>query len=205
LIEQWCIEGGQQVLMRGVSGSGKTTLLNIMAGLLQPSSGEVYLGEQGLYQLAEAERDRFRAGQIGYAFQNHLLLPAWSALENVMLPLRFAGRFPEREWRSRATALLEQVGLGAYLDYRPRQLSTGQRLRVGIARALVNQPALVLADEPTAALDASAGEAVIRLLQGVCAESGATLILASHDPALDAYFPLQLQVQQARFPAGEAR
>jgi putative ABC transport system ATP-binding protein len=199
-IDAWCFEPGQQVLLRGVSGSGKTTLLNIIAGLLQPTTGIISLGAQSIYALPEADRDRFRATFIGYAFQNHLLLPAWTALENVMLPLRFAGRFPQREWKPRATVLLERVGMHRHLNHRPRQLSTGQRLRVAIARALVNEPGLLLADEPTAALDSGAGETVISLMQEICAATQAILLVASHDPALSSHFSITLDLHQAHFP-----
>ncbi len=187
-IDDWNLESGEQALLRGVSGSGKTTLLNILAGLLHPTGGVVCFGEQSLYALPEATRDHFRARNIGYIFQSHHLLAELTALENVVAPLAFAGQRPRGQWRGHALALLESVGLGDHADYRPRQLSTGQRLRVAVARALVNAPPLVLADEPTAALDAESSNAVMDLLQATCRAHNATLICASHDPAVEQRF-----------------
>jgi putative ABC transport system ATP-binding protein len=188
MIGDFQLEPGDQLLVRGVSGSGKTTLFNILAGLLRPTEGEVYYDHQALYALPEAARDRFRAGHIGYVFQNHLLLPYLSAVDNIVVPLAFARRYPARDWKPRAKTLLAQLGMADHLEYRPRALSTGQRLRVAIARALANSPAVLLADEPTAALDADAASQVMDLLQTTCREHQAILIVASHDPALSGRF-----------------
>lgn len=182
-IPAWTVQTGEQLLIRGVSGSGKTTLFNILAGLLHPTQGTVWYDQQSLYALPEEQRDRFRARQTGYVFQNHHLLPALTALENVVMPMAFARSVPAARWRTRARDLLAQVGLADYLAYRPGQLSTGQRLRVALARALANTPRLLLADEPTAALDAASGQVVMDLLQTVCHEHNAMLLVASHDPA----------------------
>jgi len=187
-IDAWCAAAGEQVLLRGVSGSGKTTLLNILAGLLPPSVGTVRLGEHTLYTLRESERDRLRATTIGYIFQMHHLAPMLSTLENVEMPLVFGRTLRAGERRARARELLAAVGLSDFERHRPVQLSTGQRLRVAVARALAAQPNLVLADEPTAALDADAGEVVMDLLQATCHRYHATLIVASHDPALATRF-----------------
>ena len=176
-----------QVLVRGISGSGKTTLFNILAGLLRPTQGAVWLNGQSLYALGEAQRDVFRAQQIGYVFQQHYLLPMLTAAENVMMPLAFGG-LPASERHGRALALLTAVGLADYASHRPQQLSTGQRLRVAVARALAAKPALVLADEPTAALDAAASQQVVDLLMTTCKAQGAILLVASHDPALNGRF-----------------
>ena len=186
-IERWEIDAGAQILLRGVSGSGKTTLLNILAGLLTPTQGEVWLGDQSLYALGEAARDRFRTTRIGYVFQTHHLLPMLSAQENVEMPMAFAGHAPKQR-SARAQELLNQLGLAGFARNRPGQLSTGQRLRVAVARALANRPQLLLADEPTAALDPSAGTTTVDLLQEICAQENATLILCSHDPSLDSRF-----------------
>ncbi len=185
-IESWVVEPGQEVLLRGISGSGKTTLLNIIAGLLTPSAGTVEVSGQVLGRLREAQRDRFRAGHIGYVFQTHNLLPL-SALENVEMPLAFLGENP-RSRKKRARECLETVGLGAFLRHRPRQLSAGQRLRVAVARALVARPKILLADEPTAALDADSAQQVIALIFATCRAQEATLIVAGHDPALAVHF-----------------
>lgn len=183
-IDAWQAASGEQILLRGISGSGKTTLLNILAGLLPPTTGIVQCGGQSLYALPENQRDRLRATTIGYIFQMHHLAPTLSALENVEMPLVFGRKLNARDRSARARALLDSVGLRDFHRHRPVQLSTGQRLRVAVARALAAQPALVLADEPTAALDPQSSQAVMDLLQENCRSSRATLIVASHDPAL---------------------
>ncbi len=183
-IDVWHVPAGAQVLLRGVSGSGKTTLLNILAGLLPPSAGTVWLGSHTLYGLRESERDHLRATTIGYVFQMHHLAPMLSTLENVEMPLVFGRTLKSGERRARARELLASVGLSEFDRHRPFQLSTGQRLRVAVARALAAHPAVVLADEPTAALDERSGGVVMDLLQESCRQRGATLIVASHDPAL---------------------
>jgi ABC-type lipoprotein export system ATPase subunit len=183
-IERWAVEADQQVLLRGVSGSGKTTLFNILAGLLHPTNGAVYYDGQSLYAWPEAARDRFRARHIGYVFQNHHLLASLTALENVIMPMAFARLLPAAQRRRRALELLANVGLEAFSAYYPKRLSTGQRLRVAIARALANNPRVLLADEPTAALDETAANTVMNLLQATCQANDAILLVASHDPAL---------------------
>jgi ABC-type lipoprotein export system ATPase subunit len=190
----WEATSGEQILLRGVSGTGKTTLLNILAGLLTPSAGEVWLDGQNLYALNEGQRDLFRARHVGYVFQSHYLLPYLNTLENVTLPLALAQNTPRRTWQKRAEDLLSQLGLGAFLKHRPAQLSTGQRLRVAVARALIHQPPLVLADEPTASLDASAASQVLALLQETCLHNGAILFVASHDPQVAKAFHRSLEL-----------
>jgi len=187
-IPQWRIEPGEQILLRGVSGSGKTTLFNIMTGLLHPTKGGVWYDDTSLYNLAEAARDRFRASTIGYIFQSHFLLNTMTAIENVEMPMAFARVLPSSQWRSRATELLSQLGLQDRLHYRPAQLSTGQRMRVAVARALANTPNVLFADEPTASLDAASSEQVMDLIQETCRQNKAILIVASHDPALTKRF-----------------
>jgi putative ABC transport system ATP-binding protein len=189
-IPSWVVEAGDQVLIKGISGSGKTTLFNVTAGLMVPTDGQVLYGDQDIYTLPEAARDRFRAQHIGYVFQNHYLLPTLTALENVVMPMAFAGHVPNRQWRKFAAEMLGKLGLGDRLDYRPAKLSTGQRLRVAIARAIINAPQVILADEPTAALDSRAAESVMDILQDLCHEHNAILLVASHDPALDPRFDL---------------
>lgn len=201
-IPHWSVVAGTQLLLRGISGSGKTTLLNTLAGLLPPTAGAVWLGDQQIYTLPEAQRDRLRAQRIGYVYQAHLLVPTLNALENVEMPLVFAGVQSGKQRRRQALALLAQVGLADFARHRPVQLSTGQRLRVSIARALVNHPALLLADEPTAALDSHAGETVMDLMQQICREQQATLIVASHDPALDARFNQVVTLHEGRIVDG---
>lgn len=186
-LETWKMTTGSQVLLRGISGSGKTTLFNILSGLLQPTTGEVFLNGQSLYAMGEAERDRFRRRNIGYIYQMHYLLPHLNALENIAMPLAFDG-WSAGERHEQAMALLQQMGLADHARYLPAQLSSGQRLRVAVARALVNRPTLLLADEPTAALDQDATDQVMDLLQDSCRVHGAILLVASHDPTLNCRF-----------------
>lgn len=200
-IPAWSLNRGGQVLLRGVSGSGKTTLFNVVAGLLRPSMGEVCLEDVALYKLSEPARDRLRAAKIGYVFQNHHLMPGFTALENVVMPMMFAGTIPAFKRNSRALELLTAVGLADYAQHRPNQLSTGQRLRVGIARALANQPVLVLADEPTAALDPASSESIMDFLQDSCRKTDASMIVASHDPALVARFPHTIDLRAGHLGA----
>ena len=183
-IPQWCIHPGDQILVRGVSGSGKTTLFNIAAGLMHPTEGTVWYDKTSLYGMSEALRDRFRAQNIGYIFQTHYLLNTLTAIENVIMPIAFAGETPRSQWHQTAQQLLEPVGLADFANYRPAQLSTGQRMRVAVARALANHPGLILADEPTASLDQASAEAVMDFIQATCEAHQATLLVASHDPAL---------------------
>lgn len=187
-IPEWQIANGEQILLRGVSGSGKTTLFNIMAGLLAPTEGQIAYDSQDLYALSPKKRDRFRAQMIGYIFQNHYLISSMSALENVVMPMAFAGKYPRSQWRDRAMVLLDRMGLGDYMDYRPAQLSTGQRLRVAVARGLANMPPVLLCDEPTAALDPESAENVMNFIQETCVEEKTILVVASHDPALNERF-----------------
>ena len=188
------LAAGDELAVAGPSGTGKTTLFNLVAGLLTPSSGAVQVLGEELGPMSEAARDQFRARHIGYVFQTNNLLPGFSALENVLLPMGFAKVIAPNERRARAQELLARVGLADRLHYRPARLSSGQQQRVAVARALANRPALVLADEPTAHLDARNGAQVVALLREVCAENGAALLLASHDPALLASFAQVLRL-----------
>ncbi len=176
-IPRFALEAGEQLALRGESGSGKTTFLNVVAGIIRPDAGEVWLDGRNLCPLPEAERDRVRARTLGYVFQSFHLLPGHTCLENVLLGMAFG----PGEDRERAAALLERVGLGAHLDHWPRQLSTGQQQRVAVARALANRPKLVLADEPTGNLDRVNARAVVSLIRETCREAGAALLLVSHD------------------------
>lgn len=182
------LERGQQLALAGPSGSGKTTLLHCVAGLLVPTGGVIHVLGAPINRMGEAERDRFRAQQIGYVFQRANLLDGFSALENVLLAMGFANLVPAAQRRAKACDLLEQVGLAERLNYRPGQLSSGQQQRVALARALANQPALVLADEPTASVDHATGQQLVALLQRFCAERGAALLLVSHDRSVLGHF-----------------
>jgi len=169
---------GETLALRGESGSGKTTFLNLIAGILSPDSGSIWVGDGDMAALGEHRRDRLRASSIGYIFQTFNLLQGYTCLENVLLGMAFGGRADE----ARARALLERVGLSHRLGHFPRQLSTGQQQRVAVARALAKRPALVLADEPTGNLDRANAREALRLIRETCAENGASLLLVSHDP-----------------------
>lgn len=175
------VSAGEAVAIVGVSGSGKSTLLGLLAGLDMPTAGHVRINGHDVFTLDEDGRAALRARMVGFVFQSFQLLPAMTALENVMLPLELAG---SREARSAAQAMLERVGLGARLGHYPKQLSGGEQQRVAIARAFVTQPALLLADEPTGNLDAATGSNVIDLMFELNRERGATLLLVTHDEAL---------------------
>src|SRR5437588_44902 len=177
------IERGEMVALMGASGSGKTTLMNILGCLDRPTSGRYRLDGEAIETLSADDRALVRNRKIGFCFQNFNLLPRTSALENVTMPLSYtAANLSEREGARRAKALLERVGLGDRLDHEPSQLSGGQQQRVAIARALVNNPPLLLADEPTGALDSKTTEEILRLFQQLNAEEGITIILVTHDP-----------------------
>jgi ABC-type lipoprotein export system ATPase subunit len=179
------IERGELVALMGVSGSGKTTLMNLLGCLDRPTSGQYWLDGEEVSSLSGDGRAVVRNKKIGFVFQNFNLLPRTSALEQVTMPLSYtAEELPETEWRKRAKALLERVGLGERLDHEPSQLSGGQQQRVAIARALVNNPPLVLADEPTGALDTRTSEEILRLFQQLNAEEGITIVIVTHDPGV---------------------
>ena len=175
------VKAGETLAITGASGSGKSTLLGLLAGLDHPSAGEIFLLGQRLNDLDEDARAGLRAGRIGFVFQSFQLLPALSALENILLPLELAGRPDARE---RARHWLDRVGLAARAGHTPRQLSGGEQQRVAIARAFATDPEIVFADEPTGNLDADTGAHIIDLLFELNASAHTTLILVTHDDAL---------------------
>jgi putative ABC transport system ATP-binding protein len=175
------VEAGEFVSIVGPSGSGKTTLLGMLAGLEPPDDGEIEVLGHDLARLSATERARLRQRRVGIVFQSFGLVPSLRAGENVALPLAFAGR-PEAERRGRAAAALEEVGLGHAVDARVDELSGGERQRVGVARALVIEPSLLLADEPTGSLDDFTGDFVLDLLVSAVRRRGCSLVLVTHDP-----------------------
>lgn len=191
-IAEFSIDDAEQVALVGSSGGGKTTLLHLIAGILTPDAGRIVFGTGkptphagtmpdgwvDITRLSEAQRDVFRGRYIGYVFQTHHLLPGFTALENVLLGMSFSGRSPDRNW---ARHLLAEVGLSDRMNYKPEKLSLGQQQRVAVARALANRPKLVLADEPTGALDARNAQQVLELIRNLCTEVSASLLLVSHD------------------------
>jgi len=177
----FAIEAGERVAIVGASGAGKSTLLALLAGLDTPTSGRVLLAGTDLTSLDEDGRARLRAARVGFVFQAFHLVPALTALENVMLPLELAGR---RDARRTAREALERVGLGSRTGHYPRQLSGGEQQRVAIARAFVTQPAVLFADEPTGNLDTTTGARIGDLLFDMNANSRTTVVLVTHDNTL---------------------
>ncbi|MDA0839187.1 MAG: ABC transporter ATP-binding protein [Planctomycetota bacterium] len=174
------IAAGEYISIMGPSGSGKSTLFNMVGGLDKPSEGKVYIDEVDVAQLDAYELAWLRCRKIGYIFQSFNIIPVMTALENVVLPMTFAGMSTD-EARDKAARLLATVGLGQRLMHRPSELSGGQQQRVAIARAMANDPAIILADEPTGNLDLTTGKEIIKLLKDMNEMSGVTVISATHD------------------------
>jgi putative ABC transport system ATP-binding protein len=175
------IGAGEFVSLSGPSGCGKTTLLNLIGGLDRPTAGDVRVEDQWLGELSNAELADLRLRRIGFVFQAYNLIPVLSAIENVEFIMQLQGR-PAHEYRERASAMLEAVGLGELTTRRPSELSGGQQQRVAVARAIASGPAIVLADEPTANLDSRASEALLELIRKLNEQEGVTVVVASHDP-----------------------
>lgn len=185
---------GQSLAITGASGSGKSTLLGLLAGLDQPSGGEVHLLGQSLTQMNEDRRAAFRASHVGFVFQSFQLLPNLTALENVMLPIELAGKSAE----TAASSMLQRVGLGDRLHHYPSTLSGGEQQRVSIARAFVQGPILIFADEPTGSLDAGTGATIINLMFDLAAQQNTTLVLVTHDLSLAARCDRQIVLKGGR-------
>jgi ABC-type lipoprotein export system ATPase subunit len=177
------VRAGEFVAIRGRSGSGKTTLLNIIGGLDRPDSGTVLLAGRDVAGLSERDLISLRRHQVGFVFQSFGLLPQFSAYENVELILRLAG-VPRAQRRARAVECLTMVGLEQRLDHRPYELSGGQQQRLCIARAIANQPVLILADEPTGELDSRTGREILSLFRQIVALENNALVVATHDPVI---------------------
>lgn len=200
-IPQFTLRQGEQIALMGKSGGGKTTLLNIIAGITTADAGSVCIGGINIQALPEAARDRFRAERVGYVFQTFHLLPAFTALENVLLGMSFVGRKADRQ---RAIELLQRVGLGHRLHHRPHQLSVGEQQRVSVARALVKTPLLLLADEPTASIDRAHQQAVLDLLKQSCQEQQVALLLVTHAAEVAQQFDRVEHLDQINLATTEA-
>ncbi len=194
------IERGSFVALRGASGAGKSTLLHLLGGLDTPTSGEVEFEGQGLGSLSARALAAFRNLKVGFVFQAYHLLPDLEALENVCLPGRMA-RVSVAECERRGRDLLTRVGLEHRMNHRPAELSGGEQQRVAMARALINNPVLLLADEPTGNLDSQTGSEIIDLLCALQAERGMTLVMATHDHQVAARAPRILELQDGRIVA----
>ena len=176
------VRRGEMLAIMGPSGSGKSTLMNIIGALDTPTQGQYFLEGQDVSQLNDNQLAEIRNKRIGFVFQNFNLLPRLTALEQVELPLIYAGGISRKERRRRAQEALEMVGLGDRLHHRPNELSGGQQQRVAIARALVNHPSIILADEPTGNLDSRSGAEVMYIFQRLNREQGITIVLVTHEP-----------------------
>jgi putative ABC transport system ATP-binding protein len=175
---------GQFTAIMGPSGSGKSTLLHVLAGLDRPTSGQVFVGDTEITGMKDRELTLLRRDSIGFVFQSFNLLPTLTAAENIVLPIRIAGRKPDERW---VQSIVATVGLSERLHHLPAQLSGGQQQRVAAARALASRPQVVFADEPTGALDSTSGAELLRLLRDAVRRGGQTVVMVTHDPVAASY------------------
>ena len=198
-VPRWSVAPGARLALQGPSGSGKTTLLALLCGELPPTSGAVRVGEVDLHHLPDTQRAAFRLARVGQVLPGASLIPWLTVRENVLLPYRLGpALMRDGHAGDRADRLLDELGLGTRSMSRPEDLSTGERQRVGVARALVTQPAILLADEPTSALDEPAGRAVMEAIDRMCAARGTTAIVVTHDEAVAASLPERMNLLDLR-------
>ncbi len=194
----WQAKAGQAVAIMGPSGCGKTTLLNLLGGVDRPSSGRITIDGEDLTAMSERALEYHRLLKVGFVFQFFNLIPTMTALDNLLLPMMVAGRIDAAR-RNRAASLLRIVGLEAKGHKRPDELSGGEQQRVAIALALANDPALILADEPTGNLDSRNAESIVKLLVSLASEHGKTVVMVSHDPKCVALFPVEYAMRDGQF------
>jgi putative ABC transport system ATP-binding protein len=194
----WQVRTGDAVAIMGPSGCGKTTLLNLLGGVDRPTTGKILIDDQDLTQMNERALETHRLRRVGFVFQFFNLIPSITAFENLEVPMVMAG-MPDAECRDRARKLLALVGLEAKGDKRPEQLSGGEQQRVAVALALANDPALILADEPTGNLDSTNATAISTLLRSLATEYGKTVIMVSHDAKAVEVFPIMYGMRDGRF------
>jgi lipoprotein-releasing system ATP-binding protein len=198
------VKKGEFLAITGPSGSGKSSLLYLLGLLDAPSEGDVMICGQPTSKLSESERADVRLTKCGFVFQFHFLLPEFTSLDNVLLPMRAAGKMSEAEMRERGLALLTSLGLGEHANKRPNQLSGGQRQRVAIARALANRPEIIVADEPTGALDTVSTQQVFKILRDI-ADQGQTVVVVTHDPALAARADRRIHIVDGKIAESNGR
>jgi lipoprotein-releasing system ATP-binding protein len=191
------VEKGEFVAITGPSGGGKSSLLYLLGLLDAPTEGEIYIAGQDTSRLSETEKAALRLRMLGFVFQFHFLLPEFSALNNVLIPMRTLGRLPPKEMGARAVSLLASLGLSAQVNKLPSQMSGGQRQRVAIARALANDPEIVMADEPTGALDSASTEQVFSIFRDI-ANHGRTVVVVTHDLSLAARADRRVRIVDGR-------
>ncbi len=189
--EHFHADAGEHIALWGPSGCGKSTMLNLVSGLLRLDSGTITVDDVEIQDMSEGQLDHFRGERLGFVFQTFNLLAPFTALQNVMLAMRFSDTVPAGEWKSRATMLLERVGLSHRLHSKPNTLSVGEQQRVAIARALANKQRLIIADEPTGSLDPKNAKEIMDLFLEVCTEEEVTMLLVTHDQALAQRLPKQ--------------
>ena len=198
-IGEFTLQSGEQAALLGPSGGGKTTLLNVISGITMPDSGSVTIDGIDITRLHEVGRDRFRAQKIGFVFQTFNLLPAFTALENVLLGMSFSGK---RVDRRRAEELLGKVGLTNRLHHRPARMSVGEQQRVAVARSLANRPSLLLADEPTANVDVKNQQTILDLVCEACRENNVSLLMVTHSLEVARRFPRVDTLADFNHPGG---
>ena len=197
------VSPGEFVCISGRSGSGKSTMLNMLAGLEKPTSGEIVILDKHIENMSESARIRFRRQYIGFVFQSYNLMPQYTAVENVELPLMLRG-MGQKERRKQALAVMEQVGIVSHAEHKPSELSGGQQQRVGIARALITKPPIVFADELTGNLDTKTSAEIMDLLTGLFRSSGTTFMLVSHDPDMSRYTDRTIHLLDGKIISEEA-